>query len=437
MGELQQNIPRIYTAIAEWGACMVYFSVLEKRYSGFRWKALCLGALALQIIWMMLTGEFPVVLWIPSMIAAAGIMFFFLHTGAKISFTTAGYYCARAFLLAELTASFEWQLHYYFFSRHGYSNRWLQIVLFLICYSVVLGVAWILEKRLLKEYAAEISGRELCSAIAIVIAAFIFSNLSFIYTGSPFTNRFAEDIFFTRTLVDLGGISILFAFQSRICELHMNRELTAIDTVLKSQYDHYRHYQESIDVINMKYHDLKHQIAALKAENDPEKKAEWIDAMEQEINGQNLGFKTGNSVLDTIVNGKVLYCQKNGIKITCVADGELLNFMHVTDICTIFGNALDNAIESVIMLQNPEHRMIHLKVTSKRNFLIIQVENYCKETVVIKNGYPVTTKNDKENHGFGVKSICHTVNKYGGNVQFGVDNHWFELKIMIPKKLEN
>lgn len=64
--------------------------------------------------------------------------------------------------------------------------------------------------------------------------------------------------------------------------------------------------------------------------------------------------KTGNKVLDTVLTTKSLYCNKHGIIFTCVADGTLLDFMDVMDICSIFGNALDNAIECEMKIPEKE-----------------------------------------------------------------------------------
>jgi sensor histidine kinase regulating citrate/malate metabolism len=112
--------------------------------------------------------------------------------------------------------------------------------------------------------------------------------------------------------------------------------------------------------------------------------------------------------------------RNNHVKFTCVVDGALLDFLHVTDICTIFGNALDNAVESVLMVEDPEKRLVHMRVSAKKQLLCIEVSNYCDHPVKIKDGMPVTTKSDKRQHGFGVKSILYTAKKYGGNVNFSL-----------------
>ena len=232
----------------------------------------------------------------------------------------------------------------------------------------------------------------------------------------------------------MGGIAILHAYQSRIFEYMAEKELSAMNLVLKTQYDQYRNYQDSLDLIQMKYHDLKHQIAGLRAETDSVKRGEWLDAMEDELSSFETWNKTGNCVLDTILAAKIFHCRKNNIQITCVADGKILDYIHVIDICTIFGNALDNAIEHVVMIPEKEKRLIHVSVSQKKNFVFIKVENYC-ENEIIKNEHQLisTTKSDKQNHGFGLKSMIQTAQKYNGSVDFGVKNNWFELKILLPR----
>ena len=193
--------------------------------------------------------------------------------------------------------------------------------------------------------------------------------------------------------------------------------------------------REKDELINIKYHDLKHQIAGLRCETDEEKRKKWIDAMEEEVSTFANAQRTGNQVLDTILAAKIFHCRKNNISITCVADGMLLDFIHVTDICSIFGNALDNAIEHVTMIPDKEKRLIHVTVSSKKGFVLIKFENYC-ETPVQKDERALirTTKADKKNHGYGLSSIRATAEKYGGIVDFEQENDWFYLNILIPRE---
>ena len=271
------------------------------------------------------------------------------------------------------------------------------------------------------------------SAAGITLVVFAFSNLSFIIANSPFTSRLRADIFNIRTLADLAGFAILHAYQSRICEYAAEKEISQMNAVLKSQYDQYRNYQDSVELIHMKYHDLKHQIAGLRAETDEQKRTEWLDAMEEEMTAFETLDRTGSQVLDTLLAAKLFHCRKHGIRITCVADGKILGFMHVMDLCSLFGNALDNAIENAVLIPEKEKRLIHLQVSERKGFVYIRIENYCEEAIE-KNpdGLISTTKQDRNRHGFGLKSIRHTAEKYGGTIRFEVRDNWFELEILIP-----
>ena len=366
------------------------------------------------------------------MLTAALLMYLFMCIVVEDTKILIGYFCARAFLLAEFAASLEWQLACFIGKRNP--SPVFQIIILFAVYALVFSWAYYMELRIKKGiFHLEINRQELLVAIVIAAAVFAFSNLSFILSDTPFSAGLTADVFYVRTLVDLAGIMVLYVYQSRICELLAEKELGNIQSMLKAQYDKYRNYQTTFDMINMKYHDLKHQIAGLRADMTSEERQQWIDTMEQELESYRPELQTGSSVLDTIIAGKMMTCSNNSIKITCVADGNILDFMHVADICTIFGNALDNAIESVSLIDDVEKRLIHLTLSTRKNFVMIHVSNYCENNIKMKDGYPVTTKADKSIHGFGIKSIKYTVEKYRGTVTFDVNKNWFELRILIPQ----
>ncbi|MEE0295243.1 MAG: GHKL domain-containing protein [Eubacterium sp.] len=437
METIYQDIPRLYTALAEWGACVIYICLIKKRLNNKITVALSTLFLVAQIALLVPTGDLPTVWWIPCMVAAALLMFLFIYTVGNVHSITAAYLCARAFLIAEFTASFQWQWDCYLNARVDVEHFvFAKIVMLVVIYTAIFVLVAFMEKPLMNpEYLNKITYKEFIAAIAIVAVAFTFSNLSFIWKNTPFSSGFRSDIFNIRTLFDLAGMTILYAYQSRVCELMAESELVTMDSMLKSQYNQYRNYQESIDLINMKYHDLKHQIAGLRAETDTDKRTEWLDAMEDDIRGFESVTNTGNKVLDTIIAGKIMHGQKYDIKFTCVIDGKLLDFMHVTDICTIFGNAIDNAIENVVMIKDVEKRIIHATVSAKNKFVLIQFQNYCEvKPNEDKRGVRlfVSSKADKRNHGFGLKSIQYTVDKYDGTMKVGMNKDWFELTILIP-----
>lgn len=436
MESIFQDIPRTYTALAEWCSCMMFLLLTEGRVRGGRFILRSAAAMLILTVFLVVTDDFPRILWIPCMLAAVALMLGFLLKAGNLSLMSAGYCCAGAFLWAEFAASLEWQINT-FLIHTGFGSWWQQLFLLIIVYSMVFFCEYRLECSLItKEYLNQLTKKELLAAIGTVAVIFAFSNLSFIVTNSPFTSKIQEEVFNIRTLIDLGGVAILYAFQSRISEYMTEKEMAAIRNILKSQYTQYRDFQNSLELIQMRNHDMKHQIAGLRAETDAEKRKEWLDALEQELEITELADKTGNSVLDTILGTKVFLAKRNQVRLTCVADGSLLNFLHVRDICTIFGNALDNAVESVSMIKEPEKRLIHMSVTAQKNFVLIRIENYCEEKPDLVNGkLPLTTKSNKSDHGFGLKSIQYAVEKYDGSMHIGMNKNWFELRILFPLEM--
>lgn len=430
--EVFPDIPRLYTALAEWLACLVYISQFPLRLRGWKLAAVSGGMLLVQSTFFLATKSLPLVLWMPCMVCAVALMVLFIWICCNVNVLNAGYSGIRAFILAEFGASLEWQLYFHSSFHFGRDNLWNKTVCLVIVYTIVFGFMYYLEnRRKISNHRMRVTAREMWGAVAIGIAAFLMSNLSYAYTNTPFGDV-VIDIFNTRTMVDLGGLAILYAYHVQRGELHMKYELDSIHNVLQNQYAQYRQSRESIDVINRKYHDLKHQIAALRAENDSARRNEWLDEMEEDIKAYEAQNKTGNPVLDTVLTSKSLYCQKHGINLTCVADGTKLGFMDVRDICTIFGNAMDNAIECELRIPDKTKRLIHVTVAVQRGFLLLRFENYYEGYLEFEEGLPVTTKQEKNYHGFGIKSIRYTAQKYNGSVKINTDDNWFEMKVLIP-----
>lgn len=427
------EIPRVYTAIAEWAACTIYIFMLKKRFRGISLGIVMITALFLQCFVQKVAGSLPTALWIFGMVVAISAMLIYIHFCSDVTWIIAGYYCVMAFILAEFAASLEWQLYYYTVLSLEITAFWLDILVLLLVYGAVfLGIYLLEKKHMLKVHQERVTLKELYSVIAIGLTVFFVSNLSFVYANTPFSSQITKEVFNIRTLVDLSGLAILFAYHILRREIQAKYDLDVMQNILQSQYIQYRKSGESIDMINRKYHDLKHQIAVLRAEQDTKKRLAFLDEMESEIKTYEAQNKTGNSVVDTVLTGKSMTCQKHGIELTCVVDGKLLNFMHVMDICTILGNALDNAIECEIQIEEKDKRLIHVAVLSKKDFIVLKFENYFEGELQFENNLPTTTKSKLAYHGYGIKSIQYTAQKYGGWITINKKGNWFELNVMIP-----
>lgn len=157
-----------------------------------------------------------------------------------------------------------------------------------------------------------------------------------------------------------------------------------------------------------------------------------ISEIENAVNIYDSDVKTGNETLDIILTEKRLVCVQNKIALSCIVDGERLNFMTDADICALFGNALDNAIEAVRLIEQPEKRSVGLTVKLVRGFLSVCVRNSCVGNVNVDGGMPHTTKGDAINHGYGLKSIKAVTERYNGEFSIITGDNVFELNLLFP-----
>ena len=431
--ELINDIPRLYTGLAEWAACLVVLLNCCRKVQTAPFIAISAAAVFIQCGFLMITADIGAgIVWVLVMIAAFLFMCLYIYLCGNTSVKGAIYGAAAAFLHAEFAASLEWQLHFWLLKRVPVGTAF-SVLLLVIVYLIVFSLFYYLSKRhITEEYIKSLTWKEVTSISILMLFVFAFSNLSFFLSGSPFSGRVQEDIFAIRTLADGFGIAVYWGFQINISELLTQKELYAMRHVLSSQYEQFRNYQESEEMLHMMQHDLKHQIEGLRGETNEQKREAWLDKIENELDKWWLPQRTGNAVFDTILSAKLRKARQLDVRVTCVADGALLNRLHVADICTIFGNALDNALESVVMIPDPQKRLIHVSVSAQKNFIFINISNTLGTDLIETEDSLLTTKEDKKNHGYGLKGIKYAAGKYGGHVVYKAEDGWFRLNILIP-----
>ena len=435
------NTPGYYYAISYWLSALVMILVHGCGKKDV-WKYVY-GVLSFISIFtvMFFTDGIKQMFFMPLMVCVFLLMLLYIRMAGELPWRETGFFCAKAFINAEFAASLCWQIHYFYtgdFSgqEKGTPEQMLWRGLHMVVIYAVLYILIYLIERYLKKDIEElqITRRELLVVYFVMIMVYCISNVSYVDVKSIFSAGTAMDVFIIRTLADLSGMAVLYAYHIQVKEIQMRFEKDTLRNIMDMQYKNYKLSKESIDIVNQKYHDLKHQINLLKSGADSEKAGEYLEQMEREIKIYETQNKTGNKVLDTILTSKSMHCQRHGIELKFMGEGQLLNFMEDMDISALFGNMLDNAIESVVKIKDRQKRLISLHVIQDKQFIRIRTENYCEENVQFQDGIPITTKKDKRFHGYGMKSMKKIVEKYGGSVMAGKANNWFELKILIPMK---
>lgn len=201
--------------------------------------------------------------------------------------------------------------------------------------------------------------------------------------------------------------------------------------VLQRQQERFQQKFSDIDAVNRKYHDMKNILLYLQASGGTEEIQEQIRHLLGEIRPYETSILTGNEAIDILLSEKLALCQQKQISCTPYLDGSLFDFVEPLDLCTLFGNAMDNAIESCSRIPEPADRQISIKSTQKGDTRILTFRNTFAERPEIRKGLPKTTKEDKKNHGYGLGNIQYIMKKYQGTMNCRIENQEFLLTLLF------
>ncbi|MBD5457565.1 MAG: sensor histidine kinase [Lachnospiraceae bacterium] len=358
----------------------------------------------------------------------AGLLFLacLFHMGRNLSWFAAVYYAIWAFmswqLLFELALLYRW--HSTLPKESGAPFFWLgEAIIFIVGHIVM---AFTIGRWLPEKGKKQIGPRQFTLAVLTFIifqmTAFVPGDMEAVLKERGWISRYLSQVL----------LAVILYLQNELFKKsEMRKELEMMNLLWKKEQEQYRISKENIALINQKCHDLKHQIYALRNVKDTERK-QYLDEIAESVQIYEAMVQTGNEVLDTILTEKSLYCKEKGITVSCVADGGQLDFINTVDLYAILGNALDNAIEAVEKFEQQEMRQIDVLIYRKEQFLAINVINPLAEKLVYEDGLPVTTKENKNYHGFGLKSIKYMVKKCGGIITVKEEDGCFSLMILIP-----
>ncbi len=198
-----------------------------------------------------------------------------------------------------------------------------------------------------------------------------------------------------------------------------------------------RQSQESMEVINIKFHDLKHQIAAMRQVEGVPERERYLDELAHSVDVYDTAVRSGDPAVDAILTEKSMHCWARGIDFTCIVDGPSLAWMGVVDLYTLLGNALDNAIEAADKVPSHMAQVVSVQTHARGDLLAVVVENSCVGRVELADGMPATDKLDHAYHGFGLRSIREVIERHGGNLSLAAEDGRFCLTALFPVPAAN
>ena len=200
------------------------------------------------------------------------------------------------------------------------------------------------------------------------------------------------------------------------------------------QVELYNSMRENYNIQRQRTHEYKNQIVCmdmLMKKKDYSKLEDYIGNISDKLDAQLDMVDTNNDVVNAILNAKYYEAIKNDVlfvlKINDLSDIKVSD----EDIVTILSNLLDNAIEAAKQC-NVGKRTVKIKLLSEDDVLTIAVSNtYKTEPMLTEDGYIRTTKNNKEEHGWGIRNIVATLEKYNAEYIIDYKNGEFIFSIIM------
>ena len=315
---------------------------------------------------------------------------------------------------------------------NGSGNVHIGNAFVVIMYGAAYFLTYWAAARLLLPRMRDISNLQLKNGAALIIISLtvafdiVISAIVTEYGGNNFNKVYI-------ILLDVTNVfcCMLALYQQfSLAKMHkMGDDLDTVNRMWEQSKKQYDFAKENMELINLKCHDLKHQVRTIGKVNALSPVA--VGEIEQVIGAYDSSVETGNDALNVILTEKSLYCGRHDVAFTCMADGKQLAFMSETDLYSLFGNVLDNAIEAVEKLDS-DRRAVGLTVKRNNGFVFVNVHNYYDGTLCYDGELPKSTKGGAY-HGFGMKSAKLLVEKYGGELKINAKDGVFNLDVVFPR----
>ncbi|MDD4850495.1 MAG: ATP-binding protein, partial [Gemmiger sp.] len=291
---------------------------------------------------------------------------------------------------------------------------------------------YVVAKRGVRGGRYNIGPRQLSSAIVLTTLFFVLFDI-IVHIVDFKQSGFLPALLLT---AQINCITIMYMQIDIFRKAALQKELDTMNFLYSRQQEQYALAKQNIKIINHKCHQLKMQIATLRGKTNDDALKQSLQQAEESIRIYDSITKTGNNVLDTLLTEKSLLCGAREIKINCVADGAQLNFMPATDLYALFAEAIENAIDAVSTIAEPEQRFIDVQVYRHQNFLVVNITNPLKGPLEMVDGLPVSTKPSHVTGGWGVRAMQDITKKYGGILSTEANNGVFVLHVVIPRPAE-
>lgn len=256
-----------------------------------------------------------------------------------------------------------------------------------------------------------------------------------IFSGYNYSIKYSIVLLIASLLITISTICNVSLIEYYVNTLEIENE-SAIDIrQMELLYHCYKEMKNDMENVQSLYHDIKNHLLILEDISTSERSENYIGEIVNKINDFESHFNTGNEFLDATLHKKYLVARDKGIKLDVNINIRPVKYITDIDLCTIFVNAIDNAIEECELINQSLEKCIIVRHKIKEKFYYLFFENSIRRDrkMVIGNNIE-TSKTDKKKHGFGLRNIKKALKNYDGDYSINIDEDFFCLYIIIPLK---
>jgi len=262
-----------------------------------------------------------------------------------------------------------------------------------------------------------------------------FCSILFLIHTQPFNSEFDNDYIFVNILIYSLCISVYKVLNVYFINVSRFQSTLKTNDILSV---HSEFLKKSIVSINQKLNDfddfknqttfMLQQIYDMISKNEADKSIEYIQNINTDIDGYEFEYFCENSVLNTILSKYIQKARKENIDISYrILIPDDIN-IDVMELCLIFSNAIENAINASLKIKNPQNRKITILANITNGHIYIKIVNKFEGRVHIINGLPYSSRH---NHGIGTRSILSISEKHKGFCAFEAKDATFSLIVVI------
>lgn len=222
-------------------------------------------------------------------------------------------------------------------------------------------------------------------------------------------------ILFIRHLISRSAEKRVAAYQNELMERHYHEVEHMYRQMRGWRHDYHNHIQTMKACFSM---------------GQADRLEDYLASLDQDLTSVDTVVKTGNVMVDAILNSKLSMAQAKGIAVNAKAAVEPDIPVAQTDLCVILGNLLDNAMEACLKQEAEKERFIRVYIGKFKGQFYISVSNSVGGALKKQNGAYQTTKSGS--HGFGLRRVDALIEKYGGYRNRQDEGDVFATEVMLP-----